>query len=362
MNFFNLLFSILLLHSNMFSYDYFFEIAPLENILYAHPEIQYIPCMPKASLSFKAPPFHGEPKLGKDNNVFAEKAHPTKLTFNETFILKIPQGKTYSEFGWIIIDNKFPEELIWKKMDWNLHAVQPIKNIEFTKIAGRVAVLGQLAYFNYYHWIHDVLCKLALLEMFQIEYDYLYVPAKSKFMIETLKLWGIPEEKIIQPYDQYYAIKADELIVPSMINNYDSTYNIHSCFSAYSNKRLITYVRNKLLKKAKDFPVNKTFNKRFYTSRKDTKLRKILNEDELISLLDTYGIDSYNLTDLTIIEQIHLFNNAEIIIGAHGANLTNIIFCDPGTIVVELLQSFNQTQPFFTSQMFNLHHFRIKNN
>ena len=101
------IFATLTLYSN-----FWFQVTPLKNILYAHPEIQYIPCMPKTSLSFKAPAFHGEPKLGKDNDIFAEKAHPSKLTFDETFVLNIPQEKTYSEFGWIIIDNKFPQELI----------------------------------------------------------------------------------------------------------------------------------------------------------------------------------------------------------------------------------------------------------
>src|SRR3990167_8216755 len=192
--------------------NYLFEIVPLENILYAHPEIEYIPCMPKNSLSFKVPPFHG-----------GEDAHPTQITFDETFVLKIPNGKTYSQYGWIIIDNKLPEELIWKKMPWNLIYVKPLDdNINFKKISGRVAVLGQLAFFNYYHWINEILTKLALLEIFNIEYDYLYVPTTSKFMIETLKLWGIDEQKIIQPYDENYAIETDELIVPSMVNNYDS--------------------------------------------------------------------------------------------------------------------------------------------
>ncbi len=360
MNLHKLFFFVALISSKIFLANYWFEIVPLENILYAHPEIEYIPCMPKHSFSFKNPPFHGESKLDKENIKFAQEAHPTKVTFDETFVLKIPNGKTYSHYGWIIIDNQLPQELIWKKMDWNLVFVKPITNEPFKKISGRVAVLGQLAFLNYYHWINDILCRLALLEIFNIEYDYIYVPTTSKFMLETLQLWGIDEHKIIQPYNENYAIQADELIVPSMVNNYDSEYNIRSCFTAYTNNVLITYVRNKLLTKAKEYPVRKKFNKRFFTSRKDSTLRKILNETELIQLFKNYNIDSYNLSELTVVEQIQLFNNAEIVIGPHGANLTNIIFCKPGTIIIELLQNFNQTQPFFTSQMFNLNHFRIK--
>jgi hypothetical protein len=349
MNLHKLFFFTALISSKIFLTNYWFDIVPLENILYTHPEIEYISCTKKTFTNFKKPPFYD-----------CEIVHPTKVTFDETFVLKIQNGKTYSHYGWIFIDNKLPKEFIWKKMDWNLSSAENPNNYDFKKIPGRVAVLGQLAFFNYYHWIHEILCRLAMLDILNIEYDYLYVPATSKFMLETLKLWGVEEHKIIQPYNEMYAIQADELIVPSLVTNVTYESNSCTCFSSYSNHFLLSYVKNKLLTKAKEYPVEKKFNKRFFTSRKDTTLRKILNETELIELFKNYNIDSYNLSELSVIEQIQLFHNAEVVIGPHGANLTNIIFCKPGTVVIELLQNFNQTQPFFTSQMFDLHHFRIK--
>lgn len=39
---------------------------------------------------------------------------------------------------------------------------------------------------------------------------------------------------------------------------------------------------------------------------------------------------------MSLLEQIQLFANAEIVIGPHGAGMANILFCDPGTKVVEL--------------------------
>ena len=35
-------------------------------------------------------------------------------------------------------------------------------------------------------------------------------------------------------------------------------------------------------------------------------------------------------------EQVDLFCNAEHIVGLHGAGLANIVFCQPGTRVIEL--------------------------
>lgn len=36
-------------------------------------------------------------------------------------------------------------------------------------------------------------------------------------------------------------------------------------------------------------------------------------------------------------EQIQIFRSARIVVGVHGAGMTNIIFCEPGTIVYELV-------------------------
>jgi capsular polysaccharide biosynthesis protein len=39
---------------------------------------------------------------------------------------------------------------------------------------------------------------------------------------------------------------------------------------------------------------------------------------------------------MSVAEQISLFAAAEVVIGAHGAALTNTVFCSPGTKVIEI--------------------------
>jgi capsular polysaccharide biosynthesis protein len=39
---------------------------------------------------------------------------------------------------------------------------------------------------------------------------------------------------------------------------------------------------------------------------------------------------------LSLSQQVEAFSNAEIILGPHGAGLTNIMFCNPGTKVIEI--------------------------
>jgi hypothetical protein len=75
---------------------------------------------------------------------------------------------------------------------------------------------------------------------------------------------------------------------------------------------------------------------RLYISRRGSKLRQIINEDELID-----GLKRLNFTVLQANwnnhpEQLAAFTNARVIVGVHGAGLSNIIFSAPGTRVVEL--------------------------
>jgi capsular polysaccharide biosynthesis protein len=54
-------------------------------------------------------------------------------------------------------------------------------------------------------------------------------------------------------------------------------------------------------------------------------------------MLTKKGFTTYNVEKLNIQEQIFLFNEASIIVGAHGAAFSNIIFCKPETKIIEII-------------------------
>jgi capsular polysaccharide biosynthesis protein len=62
----------------------------------------------------------------------------------------------------------------------------------------------------------------------------------------------------------------------------------------------------------------------------------VANEAALVDFLAEAGFVNVFLEELDVGEQIRLFRGAEIIVGAHGAGLTNILFCRPGTKLLEL--------------------------
>lgn len=76
--------------------------------------------------------------------------------------------------------------------------------------------------------------------------------------------------------------------------------------------------------------------RRLFTSRADASWRRIVNEDEVMSLLAEHGFERIECARLTIAEQVAAFGEASVVVGPHGAALTNLLFTPPGATVVEL--------------------------
>jgi capsular polysaccharide biosynthesis protein len=73
--------------------------------------------------------------------------------------------------------------------------------------------------------------------------------------------------------------------------------------------------------------------KRIYISRTDATVRQVENIDKIKPIFDDYGFDTVVLSELTVVEQIKLFTNAEIVVSPHGAGLTNVVYADEITVI-----------------------------
>lgn len=81
--------------------------------------------------------------------------------------------------------------------------------------------------------------------------------------------------------------------------------------------------------------------RRIYITRRDSPLRKLLNEEDVIALLANYGFEPITPGDWSVAEQIRLFASASHVMGAHGAGLGNVIFCQLGSTLCELQMNSN---------------------
>lgn len=73
-----------------------------------------------------------------------------------------------------------------------------------------------------------------------------------------------------------------------------------------------------------------------YLSRQGAKLRNPTNAAALEDRLQGAGFEIFNASDANHPEQVARFRAADRVVAVHGAGLTNLIFCRPGTLVVEI--------------------------
>lgn len=192
------------------------------------------------------------------------------------------------------------------------------------RIDGTVAVLAGLLNDTYFHWMFDILPRIELLDKSGIDIasiDRFLVSSRLDFQKETLKALGIPETKILET-DEYSHIQATTLVVPSFPSSL-----------AWMPKWACNFLRSKFLNK-KHIETEKI--ERIYISRKETANRRIINEDEIVSCLTKYGFINVILESMTVVEQAALLAHAKVVVAPHGGGLTNTVFCNPGTKVIEI--------------------------
>lgn len=76
-------------------------------------------------------------------------------------------------------------------------------------------------------------------------------------------------------------------------------------------------------------------NLRVYVQRL-AKQRSFVNEPDVTECMEMLGFKIVRMEELSVAEQIRLFSEASVIVGAHGAALAYTVFCHAGTKIVEI--------------------------
>jgi len=194
-----------------------------------------------------------------------------------------------------------------------------------TRLNGTVAALGTAeAATNYWHWTFDLLPRLHLLEMAgftpkKVDY-YLINHTGLPFQLETLAACGIRPEQVIQT-DGGCHVEAKRLVVTSL-----KPTQLHVTSWACE------FVRNL----GPSVGPARQRNRRLYISRRGASFRRVQNEEDICRMLQGLGFEIVHCEGLGMNAQRRLFSEAETVIGPHGAGLSNLVFCAPGTTVIEI--------------------------
>lgn len=223
-------------------------------------------------------------------------------------------------------------------------------------------ISGGAAKHNYGHWLFDSISRLLIiLKKKKVNnFDYLYVPSyKYRYQKEIFKYLKISSKKIISSEKNKY-IEGTEIIC--------TNHPFQHRFDKIS-KPIISELRNTFLKFGSFSRVkyyDKIFIERDYSEfnlkddlSKYRNNRILINNDEIKNFLKKNGFKSFKFNNLSFADQIKLFSKAKIIISMFGAELSNLIFCNKGTKVIEIKNNIKLKEFKNISKLCNLKHTQI---
>ncbi|MFD1145342.1 glycosyltransferase family 61 protein [Larkinella insperata] len=197
---------------------------------------------------------------------------------------------------------------------------------------------------NYYHWVVDLLPRLLVLTKYSLSdlkdrVIILHHTAKS-YETNYLAMLGIEKEKVfrLKPFE---TVKVKDLVVADY-------YGLNKPFAAWKKEILDQLSANK----------PRLPKKKIYLLRGKQAKRSLIGEERLVAMLEKLGFTIVNPQGMTVEEQINTLREAEVVVALHGAALTNIIFCEPQTLVVELRST--HLPPEHYSAIAKTYNFRFK--
>lgn len=172
---------------------------------------------------------------------------------------------------------------------------------------------------GYYHWLIDVLPKVCLMQE-SLGADLggatlCYPRWFPTLEDESLSLLGLAGSRVIDT-PKVGGVSADTVAAYRLPGWYEIPKG-----TGLFRERLISFAASGM-------------GKRLYISRSGR--RRVSNEAEIREFLAGREFTIVEDRPRSLREQISLFYNAEVVVGPHGAALANLLWCRPGSLVVEL--------------------------
>lgn len=220
-----------------------------------------------------------------------------------------------------------------------------------TRTLDRAVLLHNCWDYGYFHWMTEVLTRLEGVERYRERTGrrptLILGPDPSPFQTESLELLGYDESDWVE-WDGT-TTTVEHLVVPSMRRAIRR--------GSVASPVACDWLRDRLRAPAVNRVDTDRFSRRVYISRADADRRRVVNERAVMELLSEYGFESYRLADMSVAENIALFSQADVVVGPHGAGLTDMMFADE-TSVVELLRGTDNTRVYFVLAQYLGHRYR----
>jgi capsular polysaccharide biosynthesis protein len=273
---------------------------------------------------------HSSPPKSIYDSVRIQLLRDQAYDYPATFVATIPNGRVWGD-GYIIT----PDDKLLGDVSLDFRSIENRRSSislywklqQIAENRERVAVLATDGSDLYYHWLFQLLPRFELIRRAGIDLnsiDYFFINGLNRpFQRESLEALGIDPKKVIESSHVPY-LRARELIVPSIpLGN--------GCFRPW----MCQFLRNTFLPKTNGGGIESP-SRRLYISRGLAGYRRVLNEAEVTRLLRRRGFEEIKLETLSMRQQAATMASCEVVVAPHGGGFSNLVFCSPGTKVIEI--------------------------
>ncbi|WP_296708432.1 glycosyltransferase family 61 protein [Rhodoblastus sp.] len=214
-----------------------------------------------------------------------------------------------------------------------IHQIKQLLGSPFKLDGKAVVVSDRFGGENYCHWLLDWMARAVVADGVRGPMDWVLAHCIERgFQNDSFRAFFPNRNVRLLNGKRVCWLAFDELsyFEPAHVDNLHPTFWGDSNALHEMRRRIFSRVQNAIPKP------NRTARK-LYISRADARGRRaIINEAELTERLVKLGFEIVTLSELDFKSQVLMFESASIVIGVHGAGLTNMIFMNERSNILEI--------------------------
>lgn len=246
------------------------------------------------------------------------------------FVAEVPGGRvlggacTAVAPGGVVLADASPHH--WVPLERHRAVVNSLWAPPPRRLPGTSALVGASGHRNYYHWMFDMVPRIELILAARGagSIDRWILPQTPLgAAARVLELCGVDQSRIHWHGRGAHA-ECERLVVSSPPAPLGG-----------ATARSVAFLRERCI--PRELRAGTGARRRLFLARKAT--RRVSNMDAIEPVLRKHGVEVVTAEGLSFDEQVRLFAGASLLVGAHGAGLTNAIFMPAGSTLVEVVPS-----------------------
>jgi capsular polysaccharide biosynthesis protein len=243
------------------------------------------------------------------------------------FVLELPGATLRGREGWVFHEGRLVED-IWQEAGFSARSMLPRSVASPPRHLPGTSVSLLMPWTpNYYHWTVQAVPRILAVrdalggDLGQVDH-WLVSGNPPPYVDEWLDAVGVPRGRRVDVVEDDSCLTTDRLLVASVPgrNRWVGADDVAAIRAAAPTAP----------------PGRGGGASRLLIRRNQPKRRVALNGDAVVAALRPRGFEVVDPATMTVAEEVAAFGAADVVVGVHGAGLTNMVFCRPGTLVVEL--------------------------